>query len=57
MLSVIKNIVKYSKWNVFGYERDYDDLILMIKNDSKSKEHFYEINNLLLKMNITRFTE
>lgn len=57
VLSVIKNIVKYSKWNVFGYERDYDDLILMIKNDSKSKEHFYEINNLLLKMNITRFTE
>lgn len=57
VLYIIKNIVKYSKWNVFGYERDYDDLILMIKNDSKSKERFYEINNLLLKMNITRFTE
>lgn len=57
VISIIKNIVLYSKWNVFGYEKDYDDLIFMIKNDLESKECFYEINNSLLKKNITRFTE
>lgn len=57
VIAIVKNIVTESKWYVFGFERGFDDLILMIKNDPESIEDFYSINTILVKENITRFTD